>query len=165
MSICIDYFFNHEDELPALSRKISGWLGCFLAPYEGDPQDLFSRFLGMELDLGRHSFENDRELNFEDYTYHLGIRTPIPDADLRRMQIPAMVLIAHALFYRMNLKGILVYDMQHLLARYEDRLDLKGSGTEEVFDAVLGEFVSLPRHLDTLDNRLREMLYAAQPEA
>ncbi|MGH9882047.1 MAG: hypothetical protein ACRD6N_11480, partial [Pyrinomonadaceae bacterium] len=69
------------------------------------------------------------------------------------------------LFYRMNVKGILVYDMQHLLARYEERIDLKGSGTEEMFDAVSGEFVILPRHLDALDKRLREMLYAAQPEA
>jgi len=165
MSICVDYFFNHEAELPALSRKVSGWLGCFLAPYEGDVQDLFTRFLGMELDLGRHSFGNDRELNFEDYTYRLGIRTPIPDGDLRTMQIPAMVLIAHVLFYRMNIKGMLVYDMQHLLARYEGRVDLKGGGSEEMFDAVSGQFVILPRHLDALDNRLREMLYAAQPKA
>ena len=165
MSICVDYFFNHEDKLPALSRKIGGWLGCFFAPYEGNPHDLFTRFLGMELDLGQHSFENDRELNFEAYTYRLGIRTPIPDADLRRIQIPAMVLIAYALFYRMNLKGMLVYDMQHLLARYEERIDLKGSGTEEMFDAVSREFVMLPRHLDALDNRLQKMLYLAQSKS
>jgi hypothetical protein len=164
MSICVDYFFNHEDELPALTRKINGWLGCCLAPYEGNPQDLFSRFLGMELNLGRHSLENDRDLNFADYTYCLGIRTPIPDADLRRMQIPATVLIAQALFIQIALKGMLVYDVQHLLARYEGRLDVKGSGTEEMFDVVSGEFVALPRHLDVLINRLRKMSYKAQFE-
>jgi len=165
MSICVDYFFNHEDELAALSRKIGGWLGCFLTPYDGNLQDLFSRFLGMELDLGVHSFENDREINFEDYTYRVGIRTPIADGDLRIMQIPAIVLTARTLFYRMNIKGMLVYDMQHLLAHYEERLDLKGSGREEMFDSVSGEFVILPRHLNNLDDRLRSLLYAAQTEA
>ena len=154
MSICIDYFFNHEDELGPLSRKIGGWLGCFLSPYDGDKKDLFSRFLGMELGLGEHSFENDRQLNFQDYRYRIGIRTPIPDGDLRIMQAPAMVLIARALFYRMNIRGMLVYDMQHLLARYEERLDLKGSGCEEMFDSVSGEFVTLPRHFNNLDDRL-----------
>jgi hypothetical protein len=157
MSISVDHFFNHEDELQALARKVNGWIGCFLSPYEGNPEDLFWRFLGMELSLSKHSFENDGELNFEDYVYCLSIRTPMPDADLRRIQIPAMVLIAYALYYRMNLKGILVYDMQHLLARYEDRLDLKGSGTDEMFDGVSGEFVIFPRHLENLSNRLHKM--------
>src|ERR1044071_4371848 len=106
MSICIDYFFNHEDELGPLSRKVGGWLGCFLLPYEGDRQDLFSRFLGMELNLSGHSFENDRELNFQDYRYRIGIRASLPDADLRIMQVPAMVLIARALFYRMHVRGM-----------------------------------------------------------
>jgi hypothetical protein len=165
MSICVDYFFNHEDELTALSRKIGGWLGCFLTPYDGNAQDLFSRFLGMELDLGKHSLDNDREINFEDYTYRVGIRTPVSDDDLRVMQIPAMVLVARTLFYRMNIKGMLVYDVQHVLARYEERLDLKGSGTEEMFDSVSGEFVILPRHFNNLNDRLRSLLYAAQAEA
>jgi hypothetical protein len=165
MSICVDYFFNHSDDLGPLSRKLSGWLGCSLAPYEGNPQDLFGRFLGMELDLSIHSFENDRELNFEDFTYRLGIRSPIPDADLRALQIPAMALIARTLFYRMNVVGMLVYDMQHLLARYEPRLDLKGSGSEEMFDAVLGEFVTLPDYFLKLHDRLRNVLYLAQAGA
>ena len=165
MSICVDYFFNHSDDLAALSRKTNSWLGCSLVPYEGRPQDLFSRFLGMELDLSTHSFDNDRELNFEDFNYRLGIRSPIPDADLRMLQIPAMVLIAHTLFYRMNVVGMLVYDMQHLLARYEQRLDLKGSGSEEMFDVVSGEFVTLPEHFLKLHDRLGNVLYLAQTGA
>jgi hypothetical protein len=161
MSICVDYFFNHSADLATLSRKINGWLGCSLAPYEGNTQDLFSRCLGMELDLSTHSFENDRELNFEDYTYRIGIRSPVPDADLRAIQIPSMALIVHALFYRMNVVGMLVYGMQHLLARYEQRLDLKGSGSEEMFDVVSGEFVTFPEHFFKLHNRLHNVLYLA----
>lgn len=164
MSISVDYFFNHEDELPALARKINGWVGCFLS-HEGMPNNLFCRFLGMELSLSKHSYENDGELNFEDYTYCLSIRTPMPDADLRRIQIPAMVLIAYALYYRMNLKGMLVYNMQHLLARYEDNLDVRGSGTDEMFDGVSGEFVMFSRHLENLSNHLRKLEIEKSGEA
>ena len=89
----------------------------------------------------------------------------MPDADLRMLQIPAMVLIAHVLFYRMNVVGMLVYDMQHLLARYEQRLDLMGSGSEEMFDVVSGEFVTLPEHFLKLDDRLRNVLYLEQTGA
>jgi hypothetical protein len=165
MSICVDYFFNHEDELGALASKVNAWIGCFLSPYEGKADDLFCRFLGMEISLSKHTFENDRELDFENYTYALSSRTPIPDWDLRITQIPAMVLIAYVLYYRMNIKLMLVYEMRHLLARYADRLDLKGSGTEVMFDAVSGECVMVPEHLVALDNRLRQVLCEAQPQA
>src|SRR5262245_55192923 len=72
MSISVDYFFNHDDDLAAIAGKINSWIGCSLVPYEGDRKELFSRFLGMELSLSTHIFENDRNLNFEDYRYHLG---------------------------------------------------------------------------------------------
>lgn len=164
MSISVDYFINHEDEMPALTTKINRWAGCFLS-YEGTPNDLFCRFLGMELSLSKHTFENDGELNFEDYTYCLSLRTPMPDADLRRIRIPAMILIAYALYYRMNPKGMLVYDMQHLPARYEDRIDLKLSGTEEMFDSVTGMFVMFPEHLEALQKRLRTLEFEKSGEA
>jgi hypothetical protein len=96
--------------------------------------------------------------------YHLNIRTPMPDADLRRIQVPTMVLIAYALYYRLSLKGMLVYEMQHLLARYEDRIDLRLSGTEEMFDGVSGEFVIFPRHLENLSNRLRKAEFGHSSE-
>ena len=164
MSITVDYFFNHEDELPTLARKINSWVGCFLS-HEGTPNNLFCRFLGMELSLSTHTFENDGELNFEDYAYCLSLRTPMPDADLRRIQNPAMILIAYALYYRMSLKGMLVYDMQHLLARYEDRIDLKLSGAEEMFDSVTGMFVMFPEHLEALQKRLRKLEFEKSGEA
>jgi hypothetical protein len=67
MSITVDYFFNHQDELSSVARKISEWLGCYLAPYDARHDDLFCRFLGMELTLSKHTFENDGELDFENY--------------------------------------------------------------------------------------------------
>ena len=165
MSISVDYFFNHQDELAILAGKVSECVGCFLSPYDGRSDDLFCRFLGMELSLSKHTFENDRDLDFKNYAYRLSSRTPIPDWDLRIAQVPAMVLIANALYRRMNIKGMLTYDMQHLLARYQGRLDLQGSGTETLFDAVSGECVRFPDHMVALDNRLRKVLYEAEQQA
>ena len=153
MSVCIDYYFNHPHELSALAQEINGWVGFSLSPYEGNPEDLFCRFFGMELSLSKHSLENDRELNFEDFAYQLGIRIPLPDADLRSMQFPAVALLAYALYRRMGIVGMLVYDVQILLARYEERVDSE-SDEAGMFDVVSGVYIRFPAHLDALYSRL-----------
>jgi hypothetical protein len=155
MSICINYYFNHPHDLSALTQEINGWLGCSMTPYEGNPEDLFCRFFGMELSLSQHTLENDRELNFDDFTYQLGLRTPVPDADLRSMQLPAVALMAYALYRRMGIVGMLVYDVQILLARYEERIDSE-LNEARMFDVVSGEFVRFSAHLDALYHRLPE---------
>ena len=99
MTVCVDYFFNHPAELSSLADQINGWIGCSLSSYEENPEDLFSRFLGMELTLSRHILENDRELNFEDFTYQIGIRSPVPDGDLPSIQVPASVRLCFRLLY------------------------------------------------------------------
>lgn len=155
MSITIDYFFNHSDDLPELTRNINAWLGCSLSPYEGDSEDLFCRFLAMEFSLSMHDLENDDELDFENYKYEIGFRVPAPDGDLRISQLPAIALVAYTLYRRMKITGMLVYDVQTLLARYEERLEPE-SNSPEIYDTVSGEFVSFPKHLETLQKRLPE---------
>jgi hypothetical protein len=162
MSVCVDYFFNHGYELSAVAKEINGWIGCSLSPFEGNREDLFSRFLGMELTLSKHSLENDRDLNFQDFTYRLGVRSPIPEADLRPMQIPAMAFIAYALFRRMGIVGLLVYDVQSLLARYEARVT---DGLDELFDLVSNRVVRFPDHLETLVRNLPDYGRVSSPEA
>jgi hypothetical protein len=154
MSICVDYFFNHPSELPALAQEINNWVGSSLLPYQGDPEDFFGRCLAMELDLSKHSLENDGELDFQDFKYQLGIRSPLPEADLRTMQIPALVLIAYALFRRMGIAGMLVYDVQILLARYEIRVE---DGLDELFDLVSNKVVPFPDHFESLSSHLHKL--------
>jgi hypothetical protein len=124
-----------------------------LSPYEGDPEDLFSRFLGMELSLSRHEFENDGECNFEDYAYWLSIRTPAHLAVFRPMQLPAVVHIAFVMRYRLDIAGMLVFDTQNLLARYEARRDPE-SDEPTLYDLVSDGFVKLPAHLEVLEKRV-----------
>lgn len=155
MSITVDYFFNHSDNLLELAENINAWLGCSLTPYENDPEDFFCRFLTMEFSLSKHNFENDGELNFERYRYEIGFRTPVPDGDLRILQLPTIALIAYSLYRRMKIVGMLVYDVQILLAEYEERFNAQ-SNSLEIYDTISAEFVGFPRHFETLQKRLPE---------
>ena len=65
MSICVDYFFNHQSELLILGQELNAWLGSSPCCPGSRPKELFCRFSGMELSLSEHSYENDRELNFQ----------------------------------------------------------------------------------------------------
>ncbi len=158
MSITTNYFFNDSDDLIELTPKINSWLGCFLEPYEASSEDLFCRFLAMEFSLSIHNLENDGELDFENYKYEIGFRVPAPDGDLRISQLPAIALVAYVLYRRMKITGMLVYDVQSLLARYEERLEPESYVTE-IYDTVSKEFVSFPKHLETLQKRLPETVW------
>lgn len=153
MSITIDYYFNHSEDLPELAKNLNAWLGCNLSPYDGDSEDLFCRFLAMEFTLCKHDLGNDGELDFDSYIYQLGFRTPVPDGDLRIIQLPSIALSAYSLYRRMNITGMLVYNVQILLARYEERLKAE-SNAPDIYDSVSAQFVSFPGHFETLQNRI-----------
>jgi hypothetical protein len=155
MSTRIDYFFNYPGDLPSLAAAINQTLGCTLVPGEEDPGDMYCRFLAMELDLVEHTLDNDGDLDFESYAYCLGIRIPAPDITLIDMQLPALALIAFALHQRLGIVGMLVKDLQILLARYEGHIDPE---SEEAWmsDVESGDCVILEDHLGVLNSRLPE---------
>ena len=153
MSVTVDYFFNHSGSLAEVAALVNRNIGCSLHPYEGDANDFFCIFLGMELSLQRNKFDNDREMNFEDFGFHLSFRTSVGAAWLRPIQIPTMVSIAYVLCLDLHITGMLVFDGQILLARYEERLDPE-LNENCVYDVVSEEYVSIPAHLGTLLNRL-----------
>jgi hypothetical protein len=155
MSTTIDYFFNHPDNLADIAKSINPLLGCSLAPYEGDVEDFFCRFFGMEFSLSEHTLDNDRECNFEDYRFHIGFRVPVPDGDLRVMQVPTIALVIYILFSRMGVTGMLVYNIQTLLGRYEERI-LSEESKGDLYDVVSNELVSFPEHFATLQKRIQK---------
>lgn len=153
MSVTIDYFFNYSDDLSEFVKNINACLGCSLARYGDDSEDLFCRFFGMEFSLWKHELENDRELDFENYKYEIGFRVAAPDADLRVLQLPAIILIIYTLFYRMKITGMLVYDVQKLIAKYEKRFN-EESNSFEIYDTVSAEFISFPNHFEIIHKKL-----------
>lgn len=154
MSVVIDYFFNYPKDLQELAADINTTLGCNLSPYEGDPQDYFSRFLSMEFSLSSSEYlVNDRELDFENFRYELGFRTPWGGADARPIQLPAILLVIYALHRWLGITGMLVYDVQILLARYVER-EIDGAG-RRLFDVISSTpFLSFQAHLDIVKRRL-----------
>lgn len=108
MSVSLDYFFNYAKALPDLTADINRCLGCSLAPYEDNPADLFDRFLSMEFSLHTAAgYENDRELDSENFHYKIDFRTPWGDAAARPIQLPAMLMVAYALHRWHGITGTL----------------------------------------------------------
>ena len=155
MSITVDYFFNYPGPISAAGDIVNESIGSRLSPYEGDANDLYCLFLGMELNLLPQTFENDGEMNFEDFAFHLSFRTSVGAAPLREMQLPAMALIAYSLRCERGIGGMLVFDGEVLLARYDERHDPK-VGANRLFDTVSNEFVIFPHHLTALEQRVPE---------
>jgi hypothetical protein len=153
MSITIDYFFNFPKPIDQTAEAINTWIGCNLGPYQDDPGDLYSRFLGMEFTLWEHTLENDGELDYESYKYAIGIRTPIPEAEFRMLQLPTMAFLVFALHRKLGITGMLAYDVQVLLGRYEEK-EHPENHAQELFDSVSNKFVSFPSHLEDLWKRM-----------
>lgn len=152
MSITVEYSFNSDLALPELASEISRRLGCALEPDPGDPKGLFrGGFFGMEMTLrAEHTLANDRDLNFEDYRYQLGNKT-WSGSSLRPIQVEVIALTAY-LLHDTSLaihRGMLSYDVQALLARYEER-------GEEWLDLVGGKRVTYPEHLADIKARIQD---------
>ncbi len=153
MSIWIDYFFNSDQSFDQLLKEINERLGSNLVLSETDEDNSHGIFFGMPFSLHTHNLENDRELNFQDYKYQIGLTTYWGSADLRQMQALIVASIAFLLYRRMQIsEGILVYDVQRLIARYEERA--VSPETRSLFDNNSNKFVELPQHLVDIDKLL-----------
>ena len=138
MSINVSYFFNSDLPLCTLGEHVGRAIGCRFEPYQGDSSDLFCRLLSVEVSLSEHSLENDGDLDFESTQFQLDTRTSMTDADLRDVQLVLMATVPMLLYRRAGIAaGMLVYDIQRLLGRYEERNNC-------FFDVVSGISVEFP---------------------
>jgi len=97
--------------------------------------------------LERHQYENDRNLNFADYRYQLRNKTWDGSA-LRTIQLEALVLAAFVLHATLEIdQGMLSYDAQRLLARYD-------VVAGEWRDTTTGQAVDPIAHIVDVLNRL-----------
>jgi hypothetical protein len=156
MSITVEYSFNSDLALPELASEIRRRIGCVLEPDPADPKGLFSGILfGMELTLCmEHGLVNDLDLNFEDYRYQIGNKT-WAGSPLRSIQVEVIALTAFFL-HDTSLaihRGMLTFEVQTLLARYEEKGD-------EWFDLVGGKRVAYPEHLIDIKARIHESFRA-----
>jgi len=129
MSISINYFFNSDKPLSELVAEINEVIGCSLAPSVGNPEYAFTAFpfFGMELTLAINITGDDKgyvdidELKFSQYNYDLDVTTYWGQADARPTQLPIMLSIVYMLHRCLGIRGMLVYDIEILLAKYEER--------------------------------------------
>ena len=150
MSVTVDYFFNSEMDEHQLVAEINKCLGSTLKPSGDDFRTYFTQFMGLDFSFYEHDFESDRELNFEDYKYHVGIKTWAGDRYVSEIRVPLMAMIVFLLYHRLKIKGgMLVYDLQALLGRYEERIT--EDGVPYLFELLSQEFVGFPEHFVDLN--------------
>lgn len=144
MSVTTEYYFNAPLELPALAAQLSDALGCTLKPYEHD--EYFAHLMGMEFSLERNDFENDGELEFESFAYSVSFRTSWGAAHWRPIQLPTLLCVVRVLQDRFGYEGMLVYDLDTLLARYEPT-----TFVDTLSGTTLNDF---PAHLTAIHARI-----------
>ena len=155
MSVSVEYFFNYPKDLAELAQDVNACLGCTLAPYEGQAESLFNRFLSLEFSLcPAVGFVNDRELEFEQYAYYLDFHVAAGELDAMTIQIPAMLAVVYALYRSLGITGMLVYDTQRLLARYEERQFPDGRCLYDIVSDTA--FLDFSDHLRQIEQRFPE---------
>ncbi|WP_375505809.1 hypothetical protein [uncultured Nostoc sp.] len=153
MSCTINYFFNYPQDLAQTAKDINECLGCSLAPYLGNTDDWFDIFLSMEFSFGEQRLGNNGELDFENFRYGIDFRTAAGASAARPIQLPAIAAVVYAFYYQLGITGILVFDVEILIARYEER-DIPDWG-KGLYDVVSNNpFVGFGAHLRLLEQRM-----------
>ena len=121
MSRVISIFVNCLDPIEKLESQIEPILSVhFNELTSNDAKGFEARTRDSVIAIRRHDFENDRDLNFEDYSYEIQIR-PIRDQlyDLHERRTLAYARTAFAdLQPVLKCNMMLVDDLQHKLGEY-----------------------------------------------
>lgn len=138
MSVNVDYFCDSSLDLTSLARAVDDAVGSSLVWCDGDPPFYETWFMGLEFSLGENEgLLDDGNLDHSSFGYQVGTRSRgIPEMVL---ELPVMVGVAHRLQVVLGVGGILVFDGQILLARYERRgSPEQGHGASPFVDALSG---------------------------
>lgn len=75
MTRSIDIFVKDDRPVRELAEELESLLKIKLSAIEGI-QETYYQFNNqkIEMTLGEHSFDNDKEMNFENYSYHISVR-------------------------------------------------------------------------------------------
>lgn len=118
MTTVINFFFNYSKPLDVLAADINENLACNLEPYEGNSKDYFTNLLGLEFSLNTAgNYDDVVDIDFSNFAYNLSFKSNSASA----IQLYAMLIVIHSLYRRLGVTGILVYEVEPLLARYEEK--------------------------------------------
>lgn len=163
MSFSFDYYFKSDKTLVELATQINEVVGCSLRPSAGLPETAYTAFpfFGMELGLSiypisaEEAYADDGEIEFSAYNYELDITTYSGQGDARPTQLPVIISAIYILHRRLGITGMMVFNLEQLLARYEERVNEKGR--PELYDIVSGTlFTTFADHLNLVQLQLPE---------
>jgi hypothetical protein len=161
MSQTIDYFFNYQGKIADLAAEVEILFGARLDRAEGSDTH-FGRLLGIEFSLYEHDYNNDHGIPFEQYRYCASTRTALPDVELRPLQVTIAAAIPYLFFRGLGVTGMLVFDLQHLVAAYSARESAEG--TEALFNAASGLDVRIIDNCKLVSERLHSRAFTSEAE-
>lgn len=115
MSKTLDIFVNTSKNLQEFAQDVASRLNIVLTPHATDDEVWYEyQNERVILTLGEHSFENDRDMLFENYRYHLSIRALNIGTEDERVQ--SRIQFAIHVFYTLRVSEryslLLVDDLQ-----------------------------------------------------
>ena len=118
VEICIDY----DGKLEMLKEQIASIIGGKFYPIE-EEVGWQKSFLGMWFELTENDFENDGDVDFENYPFVLSSRTSAgtPLKTIRKLQIPITDLIAQLICLALKVEVMVVIDTQEVYAKYHPK--------------------------------------------
>lgn len=121
MSKTLDIFVNTSKNLREFTQDVESRLNIVLTPRTTDDETWYEyQNEQVIFTLGKHTFENDRALLFENYRYHLSIRALNIGAEDERAQ--SCVHFATDVFFTLRFSEryslLLVEDMQTKLREF-----------------------------------------------
>ena len=118
VEICIDY----DGKLETLKEQIASIIGGKFYPIE-EEVGWQKSFLGMWFELTENDFENDGDVDFENYPFVLSSRTSAgtPLKTIRKLQIPITDLIAQLICLELKVEVMVVIDTQEVYTKYHPK--------------------------------------------
>ncbi len=75
MAQTVDIFVGSDAQLESFVRELESLLGVRMSRVHDDDEPFFeSRDPHVIMTVGTHDLENDRDMNFEDFRYHIAVR-------------------------------------------------------------------------------------------
>jgi hypothetical protein len=126
MSQTAEVLIKYDGTLEELKAVVESVLGLLFADYERVSElrrAYHGKLLTYDVELSDNYLENDRDLNFEDFPYLLGIRVAgqLCAGRLREQLSPVTDMTGELLSCYLSVETMVTVDVQELKARYRPR--------------------------------------------
>jgi hypothetical protein len=148
MSVSLEFYFNWQGTVAEMAVSLRRLVGVDFNTSIGREDIYTAIWAGLEVSLqGNDQLDAPPELDFESFRYVLTFYTSAGRSVYRPVQLELSIILIYLLWAEFQVTGILAFDAQRLLARYQE------SGGK-IVDLVSKKPVEFPQHFADVSSRL-----------